>query len=712
MISNVPRALASAATGAATVAIACGATAGEARALTYEGEPVVRTTYDEASGSDLLTAGLGVAGIQSAIAPQPMDPLAPTAEELRTIAIYNNTRALVDVTTAGGYGRFYGPGVPLEPGSEAPPELMFGDEFLVFSDRGATENVTMMVQVPFAFDPGQPCIVTGASSGSRGVYGAVGTSGEWGLKRGCAVAYTDKGTGTGAHDLDDDSVNLIHGEREDAAVAGDASNFTAPVDPADQAAFNKETPFRFAFKHAHSQNNPEQFWGGHVLESIRFAFFVLNEVIRPERFPDAKQFRPENTIVIGSSVSNGGGAAILAAERDDRGMIDGVAVSEPNVNPVFDDRFVIRQEGREPVAEHSQPLYAYTTLLNVFQGCANLANPAAPSFNAFEALYAARCRALADKGLITGDTVQERAADAQRMINEAGFVLEQNLVQPIQWVLNVPQAIAVTYANAYGRASVLDNVCGYSFGFTVPLPQQGSPPPNVFQPAPLPGPTEAIIFGTSSGIPPTGGVDLINNESVGGPLSNRFSVSPSSGLADENLDGALCLWALALGEDPVTGEPLEGAERELSRRIERGIEEIRADGDLHGTPTIIVTGRADGIIPPNHGSRAYFGLNQLVEGEESRLSYIEVTNAQHLDALVPVFPTTYIPLHHYFLQALDLMFAHLKDGAALPGSQVVRPQPREAVDQDLSLDRLPPIEQMPDDGDRIEFTGDAVVIPN
>ena len=33
------------------------------------------------------------------------------------------------------------------------------------------------------------------SSGSRGVYGAIST-GEWGLKKGCAVAYTDKGAGT------------------------------------------------------------------------------------------------------------------------------------------------------------------------------------------------------------------------------------------------------------------------------------------------------------------------------------------------------------------------------------------------------------------------------------------------------------------------------------------------------------------------------------
>jgi len=712
MISNARRAIAFAVPIVVTAAITVGPlTAAEGQSLEHKGEQVHRTTYDEASGSDLLTAGLGIAGIQSATPPQPADPLAPTAEELRTIAIYNNTRALIDTTTAGGYGRLYGLGVPLEPGGEPSPELIFGDELLVFSDRGATDNVTMMVQVPLGFDPQRPCIVTGASSGSRGVYGAIGTSGEWGLKRGCAVAYTDKGTGTGAHDLDADTVSLIRGEREDAALAGDASNFTAPIDPADQSSFNEETPFRFAFKHAHSEDNPERLWGRHVLESIRFAFFVLNEVIRPERFPEAARFRPENTIVIGSSVSNGGGATILAAERDGRGLIDGVAVSEPNVNPVFDDRFVIQQGERDPLAEHSRPLYHYTTLLNVFQGCANLANPDAPSSNAFEALYQGRCEALAEKGLVAGDTPEEQAADAQRIINEAGILPEQNFVQPFQWVLNVPQAIAVTYANAYGRASVLDDVCGYSFGFTVP--GADPVPENVFQPAPLPEGVEAIIFGTSSGIPPTGGVDLINNESADGPLSNRFSISPSTGLADENLDGALCLWALALGEDPVTGKPLSGPERALSRRIERGIEKVLAEGDLDGTPAIIVTGRADGTIPPNHGSRAYFGLNKLVEGDESKLSYIEVTNAQHLDALIPVpgFSTEYVPLHHYLLEALDLMFAHLQESEALPESQVVRPQPRATAEAVLTLDDLPPIEQAPDEGDLILFTGDAVVIP-
>ena len=132
------------------------------------------------------------------------------------------------------------------------------------------------MQVPDSFDPTRGCIITAPSSGSRGVYGAIATAGEWGLKRGCAVAYTDKGTGTGAHDLQNNTVNLIRGERADAAVAGDDSSFTADIDDSERTAFNAASPNRFAFKHAHSQQNPEKRWGHNVLRSIKFAFFVLN----------------------------------------------------------------------------------------------------------------------------------------------------------------------------------------------------------------------------------------------------------------------------------------------------------------------------------------------------------------------------------------------------------------------------------------------------
>ena len=80
---------------------------------------------------------------------------------------------------------------------------MAGTETLAILDDGsARQNVTLMAQVPASFDPQNPCIITATSSGSRGVYGAIST-GEWGLKRGCAVAYTDKGTGSAPADLPD-----------------------------------------------------------------------------------------------------------------------------------------------------------------------------------------------------------------------------------------------------------------------------------------------------------------------------------------------------------------------------------------------------------------------------------------------------------------------------------------------------------------------------
>src|SRR5262249_18188449 len=245
--------------------------------------------------------------------------------------------------------------------------LIAGDEYISFEEQGdGHTRVTMMVQVPDSFDPTSGCIVTAPSSGSRGVYGAIATAGEWGLKHGCAVAYTDKGTGTGAHDLQSNTVNLIRGERADAAEAGDDSNFTAKLTAAERAAFNAATPNRFAFKHAHSQQNPEADWGKDVLRAIEFAFDVLNDKFRQRGVSINKR----NTIVIASSVSNGGGASVRAVEQDDDGLIDGLAVGEPNVNPRFSSAFSIVQGGGTPFTAHSLTLIDYTTLVNVFHGCA------------------------------------------------------------------------------------------------------------------------------------------------------------------------------------------------------------------------------------------------------------------------------------------------------------------------------------------------------
>src|ERR687887_299882 len=61
---------------------------------------VIHTHYDGVT-NDLLTAGLGKTGLAGA-PPGFVDPVHPTAEELRRSAIYNNYRALVDITSAGG----------------------------------------------------------------------------------------------------------------------------------------------------------------------------------------------------------------------------------------------------------------------------------------------------------------------------------------------------------------------------------------------------------------------------------------------------------------------------------------------------------------------------------------------------------------------------------------------------------------------------------
>ena len=253
------------------------------------------THYDGVS-NDLLTAGLGKTGLGSATAPGFADPLHPTAEELRRSAIYNNYRALVDPTPGGGYGTLYGPNVKPDGTVTASEGLIAGDEYITYEHDGHG-RVTMMVQVPDSFDPMNSCIVTAPSSGSRGVYGAIATAGEWGLKHGCAIAYTDKGSGTGAHDLQNNTVNLTRGERADAATAGEGANFIASISDSQRTAFNAATPNRFAFKHAHSQVNPEKDWGRNVLRSIEFAFDVLNEKFERR----GMKIKKNNTIVIASS---------------------------------------------------------------------------------------------------------------------------------------------------------------------------------------------------------------------------------------------------------------------------------------------------------------------------------------------------------------------------------------------------------------------------
>ena len=329
------------------------------------------------ASQDLLTAGLGKTGLLSAAAPAYADPLNPTALEIRRNTIYSNYRGLVDATAGGGFGTLYGPNVDANGNVTASEGLIPGREYVaVLDDAAGKKRVTIAVQIPDSFNAASPCIVLGPSSGSRGVYGAIATSGEWGLKKGCAVALTDAGKGIGLYDLSDDSVNKIDGTRATRANAGVLATFAADLGDAARAAYNAVFPNRLALKQVHSQLNPEKDWGNDTLAAARFAFYALND--RYGTAGKVKPFNADNTLVIAGSISNGGAAVLRAAEQDSDGLIDGVVAGEPVTELPTTSGYGITFAGAA-VTGYGKKLADVTTYGNVYQPCAALAAGAAMS---------------------------------------------------------------------------------------------------------------------------------------------------------------------------------------------------------------------------------------------------------------------------------------------------------------------------------------------
>ncbi len=661
---------------------------------------VTKTAYDGTT-DDLLTAGLGKSGLAGAT-PAIAIPDSPTPAELRRLAIYVNYRAILDIAANGGYGSLYGPNIDVNGNATLGEGKIAGNEYAAYADDGTgKQNVTMLVQVPASFSVANACIVTATSSGSRGVYGAIGSAGEWGLKRGCAVAYTDKGTGTGIHDLSTNTTNLQNGVRAEACPFCRNATFTAELTASELSAFNAATPNRVAVKHAHSQNNPEKDWGRDTLNAVRFAFYVLNEQFAPRNSDGSAQvtIKPDNTMVIASSVSNGAGAAIAAAEQDTEGLIDGVAVAEPNVQLQPGGNLIVRR-GSVTLVGTGRPLYDYFTLANQFQPCASLAAAASGSPGAAfvnTTLATNRCMSLKAKGLLTSATTPELATEALNILLDAGWQPESTLLQASHYAF-ATASIAMTYANAHGKFSVRDNLCGLSFAAT----------DAAGKPVALSATALAQSFSNSNGVPPTIGINIVNNDAPGGPVNSPASISSSTGIADFNIDAANCQRELWTGT---------GAD---AQRVQAGVREVYRNANLRGKPAIIVHGRADALVPVSFSSRPYYGQNRIVEGTASKLSYIEVANAQHFDAfidnpLLPGYDTRYVPLHHYFIKAMDAMYANLRSNVPLPPAQVVRTVPRGGTPGQapaITTANVPPIAASPTAANQITFSGNTLTIPD
>jgi hydroxybutyrate-dimer hydrolase len=493
-------------------------------------------------------------------------------------------------------------------------------------------------------------------------------------------------------------VTRLDGVRGPEAEIGRRSNFTAPISDAQRVNFNAQYPNRYAFEHAHSERNPERDWGRDVVRSVEFAFWALNEEY-PFRPRDPGGPRPgprftfDNTLVIGSSVSNGGGASLRAAEQAPAGMFDGIAVSEPNVNPRYDARIAIKQGADAPLKRHSRPLFDYITFYNLFQGCATSALPLAPN----------TCQSLKDAGLLAGTTFAEQAAEAQRKINAYGLLEEQNHAAQTYWATSVYQSVSVTYANAYAGPR-----CSTTCAAT-PSPR----PPRRRRSSPYHYRRDRRAAVRRRQRHPAHGRHPARQQPLGRRAArNDLSTSPTFNRQDQNVSGALCLRAWPPATPATTpGRRRSARSTEESARASPGQGRRRA----RGIPTVIVHGRSDALIAPNHTSRPYYALSRKVRRQEQPdrlLRDPERAAPGRVQRDLPRVRGPLHPAHYYFIQALDLIYAHLTEGTPLPASQVVRTTPRGAAATPITAGNLPPIATTPAAGNRITFDGRTLRIPD
>ncbi len=625
------------------------------------GEPI-RRVFDGQS-DDLLSAGLGAEGLRGAV-PGFADPGAPTALELRRRAIWNNYRALTDESEAGGFGRLSGPRTG---------ESIAGVEYLAAVRKpGGEGNTTVMLQIPAQFDPSNPCLVAVASSGSRGIYGALPTAGEWGLRKGCAVVHSDKGTGTGFFDFDSGTAWRI-----DLVATTDAADplvLWRPQRSAELEEWRVTHPHRIGVRHAHGGDNGERDWGLYLLQTVKTGLVLLQREFPPTA--ERPAITRNRTLVIASGISNGGGAVLRAVEADTEGLIDGAVVSEPNVSVVQEPRLAMRMGERAPVTGAPHALFDHVLLHYRLQPAAVLAPE---QLGAMTAIPDARrpgledwTARLAERGLLSGETAAARAQDARRQLEAAG-VLREALDGGIANVLfGLWPALADTYASALARLGAAESPCGRSYAVI----------DTQFRARASTAEELARLAAESTGIPPTGGVQIVD---AGGLFASFGS-----------LEHLRCMQEFA-----------------ASPRLRAGIDEVRASGRVPDTPVIILHGRRDALIPVNFSSRAWYARHRLLGGRSAH--YYEVEHGHHFDAFnaLPGWGERFVPLQPQLQAAMYLMYGHLTADAKLPPSQVVRSHTRALVNgqpEPLTADHLGRIVAQPG-ADAIRFRRGVLWVP-
>src|SRR5262249_41022984 len=152
------------------------------------------------------------------------------------------------------------------------------------------------------------------------------------------------------------------------------------------------------------------------------------------------------------------------------------------------------RRGATNVSSSARALYDYFTIGNLYQPCASLSSQAVGNTAGLIGITtpnaqtaANRCEALAAKGLVSRSSTPEQANDAMAKLLAAGWESDSIPFQASHYSL-ATLSVTLTYGNAFARAGVRDNLCGYSFGAT---PVAGVPPA-------LAAAAAAQIFGTGN----------------------------------------------------------------------------------------------------------------------------------------------------------------------------------------------------------------------
>ena len=580
----------------------CSSTPSPSPAVAHMIEP--QRVTEHRGNDDLLTAGLGIDGLRGMAPPAFADAANPTAAELRRRAIWNNWRGIADLSPTGAYGQAYG-SVASVPGREYSALARV---------PGAQQPHRVLVQVPDNFDTARRCVVVTASSGSRGVYGAIAVAGPWALPKGCAVAYTDKGAGTDYFDLD-----AQQAAREDGTVGTLEAGGLAFMPDAPVGASG------VAVKHAHSKDNPEADWGRHVKQAAEFALAALDRA-----YPQAAPFRFDNTRVIAVGISNGGGA-VLRASEEEGDWLDAVVAGEPNILAAD--------------APGARPLYDYTTEAALLMPCALLHLPAdtlpQPPLRAqVEPLWTARCAALKTAGLVAGDTPKAQAASAHAQLKAQGWTDQALVAGALSVGFDLWRAVAVTYASAYGRYGVGEHPCGHAFA------AQNAD----FSPRAATAAERAAWWSDGSGIPPGAGVGIVDTK-----------LAPP----DFTLPGLQCLRALQSGND------------EHARRVQAGIAQTAARFPRTRRPVVVIHGLDDGLVPPAFSSAPYVEQARIANPDVRYWQVRNAQHFDGFLAL-PAYGARYVPLLPYVYAALDQVEATLDGKRALPANALIDARPRGA----------------------------------